>query len=73
MEGRAGLKPRTTHEKSRNILPKMKLPEFFEEDLQLVDGALRQMLPAADATPKSIHEAMRYSVFAGGKRIRPIL
>ena len=51
----------------------MKLPEFFEEDLQLVDSALRRMLPAADAMPKSIHEAMRYSVFAGGKRIRPIL
>jgi geranylgeranyl diphosphate synthase type II len=51
----------------------MKLPEFFEEDLQAVDGALQRLLPAADATPKSIHEAMRYSVFAGGKRVRPIL
>jgi len=38
-----------------------------------VDAALQRLLPAADATPKSIHEAMRYSVFAGGKRIRPIL
>jgi geranylgeranyl diphosphate synthase type II len=51
----------------------MKLPEFFQEDLQIVDAALQRLLPAADATPKSIHEAMRYSVFAGGKRIRPIL
>src|SRR5712675_761686 len=51
----------------------MKLPEFFEEDLQLVDAALQRLLPAAQATPRSIHEAMRYSVFAGGKRIRPIL
>src|SRR6201993_956481 len=51
----------------------MKLPDFFEEDLQVVDAALQRLLPAADATPKSIHEAMRYSVFAGGKRIRPIL
>jgi geranylgeranyl diphosphate synthase, type II len=54
------------------ILP-MNLPAFFEEDLQLVDTALQRFMPAADAPPPSIHEAMRYSVFAGGKRIRPIL
>jgi geranylgeranyl diphosphate synthase type II len=51
----------------------MKLPSFFEDDLQLVDAALQRLLPAAETQPKSIHEAMRYSVFAGGKRIRPIL
>jgi geranylgeranyl diphosphate synthase, type II len=51
----------------------MKLPSFFEDDLQLVDAALQRLLPAAETPPKSIHEAMRYSVFAGGKRIRPIL
>jgi geranylgeranyl diphosphate synthase type II len=51
----------------------MNLPAFFEEDLQSVDAALQRLLPAADAQPSVIHEAMRYSVFAGGKRIRPIL
>ena len=51
----------------------MNLPAFFEEDLQLVDAALQRLLPAANAQPAVIHEAMRYSVFAGGKRIRPIL
>jgi geranylgeranyl diphosphate synthase type II len=51
----------------------MNLPDFFEEDLQIVDAALQRLMPAADAPPASIHEAMRYSVFAGGKRIRPIL
>jgi geranylgeranyl diphosphate synthase type II len=51
----------------------MNLPAFFEEDLQLVDSALQKFLPAENAPPPSIHEAMRYSVFAGGKRIRPIL
>jgi geranylgeranyl diphosphate synthase, type II len=51
----------------------MKLPAFFEEDLQLVDAALQRLLPSAESRPASIHEAMRYSVFAGGKRIRPIL
>src|SRR5262245_34915441 len=51
----------------------MKLPDFFEQDLRLVDAALERLLPSAVAPPPSIHQAMRYSVFAGGKRIRPIL
>lgn len=51
----------------------MTLPDFFEEDLQVVDAALERFLPSAATAPASIHEAMRYSVFAGGKRIRPIL
>src|SRR5271156_6384375 len=51
----------------------MKLPEFFEEDRMAVDAALEKLLPAAETPPASIHAAMRYSVFAGGKRIRPIL
>jgi geranylgeranyl diphosphate synthase type II len=51
----------------------MKLPSFFEEDRLSVDAALQRLLPAESAQPSSIHTAMRYSVFAGGKRIRPIL
>src|SRR6516162_8195802 len=51
----------------------MNLPDFFAQDLQLVDLALDRLLPAASIPPCSIHEAMRYSVFAGGKRIRPVL
>src|SRR6267154_2236855 len=51
----------------------MKLPPFFEEDRLAVDAALERLMPAAAAQPPSIHTAMRYSVFAGGKRIRPIL
>src|SRR6266850_1963132 len=51
----------------------MKLPEFFEEDRLTVDAALEEFLPQESARPASIHQAMRYSVFAGGKRIRPIL
>jgi len=51
----------------------MNLPDFFELDLQLVDESLERFLPATSTPPASIHEAMRYSVFAGGKRIRPIL
>ena len=51
----------------------MKLPTFLEEDRLLVDAALGRLMPAETTQPPSIHEAMRYSVFAGGKRIRPIL
>src|ERR1700675_1000527 len=51
----------------------MKIPAFFEEDRIAVDAALERLLPAEGMRPPSIHQAMRYSVFAGGKRIRPIL
>ncbi len=51
----------------------MKPPPFFEEDRLAVDAALERLLPPESALPASIHQAMRYSVFAGGKRIRPIL
>ncbi len=51
----------------------MNLPPFFEENRNEIEAALDQLLPPDDAPPASIHRAMRYSVFAGGKRIRPIL
>ncbi|MGC1784877.1 MAG: polyprenyl synthetase family protein [Acidobacteriaceae bacterium] len=40
---------------------------------ELTDRALDRLLPSADATPASIHRAMRHSTFAGGKRLRPTL
>jgi len=51
----------------------MILPDFFEEDRAAVDTHLDRWMPAETLQPPSIHQAMRYSVFAGGKRIRPIL
>src|SRR3984885_2017920 len=51
----------------------MNVPTFFEEDRAAVDAALDRLMPAENAQPPSIHRAMRYSVQAGGKRIRPIL
>jgi geranylgeranyl pyrophosphate synthase len=38
-----------------------------------VEETLDRLLPAADESPSRLHSAMRYSVFAGGKRIRPVL
>jgi geranylgeranyl diphosphate synthase type II len=51
----------------------MTVPDFFEKDRTTVEAALQELLPPEHALPTSIHRAMRYSVFAGGKRIRPIL
>lgn len=49
------------------------LANVLEEGRKLTDAALERLLPSADQRPSSIHRAMRHSVFAGGKRIRPIL
>jgi geranylgeranyl diphosphate synthase type II len=51
----------------------MKLPDFFQADHSAVEAALERLLPPETTAPQTIHRAMRYSVFAGGKRIRPIL
>jgi geranylgeranyl diphosphate synthase type II len=51
----------------------MKLEQFLQTNRARVDAALEQFLPAADTPPRVIHEAMRYAVLGGGKRIRPIL
>src|SRR5215472_14788037 len=45
----------------------------LETQRALVDRELEAILPAEGDYPASIHRAMRYSVFAGGKRLRPIL
>jgi geranylgeranyl diphosphate synthase type II len=49
------------------------LAEFLAERQSLVDAALDRFTPAESTPPGSIHRAMRYSLFAGGKRIRPLL
>ena len=46
---------------------------LLREAVRLADAALELTLPAADAWPARLHQAMRYSVFAGGKRLRPAL
>lgn len=51
----------------------MTLPEYLAHTQQGVDAALGSLVPPGTAEPESIHKAMRYSLFAGGKRIRPIL
>jgi farnesyl diphosphate synthase len=49
------------------------LEVYLQERRRLVDAALDGFLPSEDTRPPSVHRAMRYSVLAGGKRLRPIL
>jgi geranylgeranyl diphosphate synthase, type II len=49
------------------------IEQTLEQHRQRVEQALDAALPAADAWPETIHRAVRYSLFAGGKRIRPLL
>jgi len=49
------------------------LDKYLVKQARLVNLALGKMLPSANRKPVALHTAMRYSVFPGGKRIRPIL
>lgn len=51
----------------------MDLKRYLEQRLARVDEALAVFLPTEDTLPATLHKAMRYSIFAGGKRIRPVL
>jgi geranylgeranyl diphosphate synthase type II len=46
---------------------------YLEQQQAQFDEELKRLLPSEDAYPESIHRAMRYSIFAGGKRLRPLL
>jgi geranylgeranyl diphosphate synthase, type II len=49
------------------------LKQILEQGRATADAALEHLLPPPTQHPISIHQAMRHSVFAGGKRLRPIL
>ncbi len=51
----------------------MGISGYLKSRQKLVDAALDSCLPRENEYPKEIHKAMRYSVFSGGKRVRPIL
>lgn len=51
----------------------MELKEFFEASRKAVDETLDALIPNSEAEPKKLHAAIRWSVFAGGKRFRPAL
>src|SRR5688572_5249917 len=47
--------------------------QFVRHSTELINDVLDVFLPAANTRPATIHKAMRYSLFAGGKRMRPAL
>ena len=49
------------------------LTRYLDRSVKQVNAALNQHLPKASAKPKTLHVSMRYSMRAGGKRLRPIL
>lgn len=51
----------------------MDLDAYLADRRRMVETALEELLPPEDSEPPVLHRAMRYSLFAGGKRVRPIL
>ena len=51
----------------------MNIAHYLEDTRETVDRFLESVVPAQHVPPAALHQAMRYSLFAGGKRVRPIL
>jgi geranylgeranyl diphosphate synthase type II len=51
----------------------MDFTRSFAEHVARVEQGIERLLPAAEASPGRLHQAMRYSTQAGGKRLRPVL
>ena len=51
----------------------MDIGDYLKGKKRVIDEALKQVIPKETDFPQSLHEAMRYALFPGGKRIRPIL
>lgn len=59
---------------SSEVLPEASdIDQLLSQSRRLVETSLDELLPAADVSPQKVHEAIRWSVFAGGKRFRPAL
>jgi geranylgeranyl diphosphate synthase type II len=62
-----------TARRYNSIALRMNLKPYLKSRQKLIDRALDRYLPKENAKPPTIHRAMRYSLFAGGKRLRPVL
>jgi geranylgeranyl pyrophosphate synthase len=51
----------------------LNLPELLAAEREVVEDGLERVLPRSTTWPERLHRAMRYAVFGGGKRVRPIL
>lgn len=52
---------------------RLAIQDYLERKREDVDRYLQSVIPSVDTPPTTLHESMRYSLFAGGKRVRPIL
>ncbi len=55
------------------MMDNFNLDKYLKEKRELIDRGLDTLLAGEDTYPQTIHRAMRYSLFAGGKRLRPVL
>jgi len=51
----------------------LNLNRYLSEKVEVINRGLKELLPREDDYPQTLHRAMHYSLFAGGKRIRPVL
>jgi len=65
--------PRATTSSQHRALRNVNIKTYLVSRQKLIERALDRYLPKANAKPTTLHRAMRYSLFAGGKRLRPIL
>ena len=65
--------PMPSQKSSPAVADAFDLKKFLTQRTDTVNRALDGFLPAASTRPATIHKAMRYSIFAGGKRLRPAL
>src|SRR6266496_2601078 len=65
--------PRATSRIQHRAYRTVNIKTYLVSRQKLIERALDRYLPKADAKPATLHRAMRYSLFAGGKRLRPIL
>jgi geranylgeranyl diphosphate synthase, type II len=61
------------HDGARAKPGSFNLKAFMDSRIGAVNRALHRLIPSAETRPATIHKAMRYSLFAGGKRMRPLL
>src|SRR6185436_299458 len=73
LPGRVCYKQRMLGSRERARSGAFNLKVFMDSRISAVNRALDRFIPPADARPSTIHKAMRYSLFAGGKRMRPLL
>jgi geranylgeranyl diphosphate synthase type II len=65
--------PRGTTSSQHRALRNVNIKTYLVSRQKLIERALDRYLPKANTKPATLHRAMRYSLFAGGKRLRPIL